>query len=304
MKVLLRYSPQDDEDEELETSFSLTLPKAWLNGPTEKLRHLFVDQFNKKHAGAEGVLPMNKADCRLETKLNEILSDETSIEQCIKDGDELFLRRGKTASSSSATTTTTTSGTTSKRKTEGDVPAAPTSQTTSQNATAAATTSNGSVPCKRFGCGKRFVPGQPSSEPCRHHKKPPVFHETRKYWACCPDKVAWDWDSFQAIQGCEELPEHSNVSDTTKKVMGGTELRAEINGPREIATEKKLTGLDKLMGLRQSLVNIGVSGDLFDAARDSIKRVHEDVEGKNVWDKICSELSNVFEGALNSAKKE
>ena len=253
-----------------------------------------MDQFNKKHG--ESALPLDKADCRLETKKGEALKDETTIESCIKEGDELFIKRGKDANApkpsggNKASSSTTT-------------PVASSSSAASSTSTAPAGAKHppGSVPCKRFGCGKRFVPGQPSSEPCRHHKKPPVFHETRKYWACCPDKIAWDWDSFQAIQGCETQPEHSNETDSNaKKVMGGTELRAEINGPRELgATEKKLSGLDKLMALRASLIQIGVSGELFDRARDSIKRVHEDAEGKNVWDKICSELSTMFEDSLS-----
>ena len=37
---------------------------------------------------------------------------------------------------------------------------------------------------------------------CRHHTKPPVFHETAKYWSCCPHKKAYDWESFMEIKGC------------------------------------------------------------------------------------------------------
>jgi len=237
---------------------------------------------------------MDKDNSRLETKSNAILGDQAIIENCIKEGDELYLRRGKqpgivTAKGASANVT--------KKDAAGEAQHATLSTSTSATSSHAP----GSVTCKRFGCGKRFVPGQPPSEPCRHHKKPPVFHETRKYWACCPDKVAWDWESFQDIVGCEELPEHTNVADGTKKVMGGTEVRAEIQGPREIVAEKKVTGLDKLLALRSSLVSIGVDGDVFDRARDAIKRVHEDAEGKNVWEKVCGELGALFENALKSA---
>jgi hypothetical protein len=286
MKVLLRYIPQDDEDEELETSLSMTLPKGWLSGPTSKLKHLFVDQFNKKHPDA---LVMDKEDCRLETKDKIILNDEDAIDSCVSEGAELYLRRGRERSAIQGGV---------KKEPSTATP----SPTTSPNVVVVGGKASDTT-CKRFGCGKRFIPGQPASEPCKHHKKPPVFHETRKYWACCPDKVAWDWESFQAIEGCEVLPEHTNVSEnSSKKVMGGTELRAELNGgPKEIVAERKVTGLDKLMNLRQALVTVGVDGAVFDGARDSIKRVHEDVEGKNVWDKVCVELSGVFESSLKTA---
>lgn len=37
---------------------------------------------------------------------------------------------------------------------------------------------------------------------CSYHKAAPVFHDTGKFWACCPDKVRYDFDSFLQIQGC------------------------------------------------------------------------------------------------------
>lgn len=276
MKVTMRYEPQDDEDDELETSFSLTLPKTWLSGPVEKLKTTFVDQFNKKHGS--NCLPLDKATCRIVTKSGQALDDAATIESVVKEGDELWVKRNE-----------------KPKKKEPEA---------SSSSTAASTTATrppGSIPCKRFGCGKWFVPGQPSTEPCRHHKKPPVFHETRKYWSCCPDKVAWDWDSFQAIEPCTTLPEHSNEGDT-KRVMGGTDVRAENQGPQQIVAEKKVTALDKLQAIRNSLVQIGVQGAVFDQARDAIKRVHEETEGKNVWDKVCTEMCTIFENALEQAK--
>ena len=35
-----------------------------------------------------------------------------------------------------------------------------------------------------------------------HHKSPPFFHDLKKGWSCCPGKVAYDWEEFQAIPGC------------------------------------------------------------------------------------------------------
>lgn len=81
--------------------------------------------------------------------------------------------------------------------------------------------------------------------------------------------------------------------------MGGTDLRAEKNGPQEVAVEKKPpNSLEKLFALRQALINVGVSGEVFDACQDRIKRLHEDKEGKMIWDKVCVEMSSIFQNAL------
>lgn len=288
MKLSLRYVPQDDEDADLESTFALTLPASWKNGPCDKLRVLFVDQFNKKHPNAKP--PMSREDCHLEIKGNEILLNDMLIsESGLKDGDEVFLVRGLTASAPKPVAPKPVSAVTAAPA-PAAAPAAPSA------------VNSGLLPCKRFGCRKKFDPKNPAGEtPCKHHKKPPVFHETRKFWACCPDKIGWDWDSFEAIEGCETSPEHTNESETKNRVMGGTELRAEINGPAEIAVEKKApSSLDKLMALRKTLVDIGVSGDTFDKARDSIKRVHEDKEGKLVWDKVAVEMTKLFEQSLQT----
>ncbi len=37
---------------------------------------------------------------------------------------------------------------------------------------------------------------------CSYHKAPPVFHDAGKFWACCPDKVKYDFDAFLRIPGC------------------------------------------------------------------------------------------------------
>lgn len=49
--------------------------------------------------------------------------------------------------------------------------------------------------CIHLGCQKFFDPLEPPK--CVHHVKPPVFHETAKWWSCCPGKKAYDWEGFQ-----------------------------------------------------------------------------------------------------------
>jgi hypothetical protein len=60
----------------------------------------------------------------------------------------------------------------------------------------------GSLVCGNFGCGKRFMPAENSDTACHHHAKGPVFHDTAKYWGCCPSHKALDWEQFEAIPRC------------------------------------------------------------------------------------------------------
>jgi hypothetical protein len=61
---------------------------------------------------------------------------------------------------------------------------------------------DGSLVCGNFGCGKRFTPEDNSETACHHHAKGPVFHDTYKFWGCCPDQKAMDWEDFEAITKC------------------------------------------------------------------------------------------------------
>ncbi|GMI56743.1 hypothetical protein TeGR_g10649 [Tetraparma gracilis] len=99
-----------------------------------------------------------------------------------------------------------------------------------------------------------FDPATPPA--CRHHKSPPVFHETAKWWSCCPHKKAYDWEGFQTIPGCEEGT-CSNVKEAgaagSGEFMGGCELRGDTGGGAELqdinsfnsqeGAKKKLAGI-------------------------------------------------------------
>ena len=56
--------------------------------------------------------------------------------------------------------------------------------------------------CKNYGCNKYYNDEENEDDCCVHHIAPPVFHDTAKYWKCCPDKKAYDFESFQEIVGC------------------------------------------------------------------------------------------------------
>ncbi|XP_054165944.1 cysteine and histidine-rich domain-containing protein morgana-like [Oppia nitens] len=43
---------------------------------------------------------------------------------------------------------------------------------------------------------------------CVYHSGKCIFHETLKYWTCCPHKKFTDFDDFEAFTGCQSDPKH------------------------------------------------------------------------------------------------
>jgi hypothetical protein len=64
--------------------------------------------------------------------------------------------------------------------------------------------------CKNYGCNQYFEESENSDTACKHHVAPPIFHDRIKGWSCCKEKKAYDWEEFQAIEGCT-LGRHSTV---------------------------------------------------------------------------------------------
>lgn len=64
--------------------------------------------------------------------------------------------------------------------------------------------------CKNYGCNKYFTDEDNVEGCCCHHTAPPIFHDTMKCWSCCSDRKAFDFESFQLIEGCT-IGRHSTV---------------------------------------------------------------------------------------------
>jgi CHORD len=62
--------------------------------------------------------------------------------------------------------------------------------------------SDGTAKCLNKGCQKDFAVAENTPDSCSYHKQNPVFHDTGKFWACCPDKVKYEFDDFMQIAGC------------------------------------------------------------------------------------------------------
>ena len=146
----------------------------------------------------------------------------------------------------------------------------------------------GTAKCVRFGCQNRFPKGGPYPA-CSYHKSPPVFHETVKFWSCCPTKKAYDWEGFQEIPGCcsgvcTEVREDENGGNG-KLFLGGCDLR-EAAGGGEGSQLRSIDDFNKgqegaansaasapaLDRLQVVMEEMDIEKELFDQVVDGIKK--------------------------------
>ena len=73
------------------------------------------------------------------------------------------------------------------------------SSSSSSSATATTEKGTGLLRCKNYGCNQSFSEEANTESACRFHKAPPVFHDTKKGWACCTKRV-YDWDEFHTVR--------------------------------------------------------------------------------------------------------
>ncbi len=190
MKVFLNY--EDNENKDYHKSLKITLPKSWKTGPASNLLNQFVESYNAKFQDTN---PLNASELHLgmreqqekaygsmgvaETKMIPVCSDAVVIET-IPDRSDVYICHGP-----SRTKGEVQAERKAAKKEEEDI-------------------RKNTVACTRFGCQKRFPKGGPYPD-CVHHKLPPVFHETAKYWACCPNKKAYGEISLTFIVLCNNL---------------------------------------------------------------------------------------------------
>jgi hypothetical protein len=53
--------------------------------------------------------------------------------------------------------------------------------------------------CRNYGCSQTFAEDDNHEAACSYHTGPPVFHDTKKGWSCCPRRV-YDWDEFHTVR--------------------------------------------------------------------------------------------------------
>ena len=79
--------------------------------------------------------------------------------------------------------------------------------------------------CKRAGCNKKYKESENTHSSCKFHNGKPIFHDIKKGWACC-NKIVYDWDEFEKIEGCC-TGKHSNVKQDSGFWKSSTVQNAE-----------------------------------------------------------------------------
>ena len=263
MKVVLHY--EDNDNTALHKSLRITLPKSWKTGPTSRLLSQFVESYNGSETlGTEN--PLDENDLHLairqsnaatadETKPLVPLASDAVIVDVIADREDVYVMHGASQTLAEKVEAEKAERERIKRELE----------TTTQ--------------CTHFGCKKRFPRGGPYPE-CQYHAAPPVFHETAKFWSCCPTKKAYDWNDFENIPGCQHGT-CSEVKEEQKQFLGGSDLRENAG---EQAKLKSIDDFNKaeaaggseaapvLDQLRTVMAKLGVEKELYDQVLDGLKR--------------------------------
>ena len=75
--------------------------------------------------------------------------------------------------------------------------------------------------CNNNGCKKKYLENENNENACKYHPGLPIFHDLKKGWTCC-QKIVYDWDEFQKIEGCKIGPHCPKV--TTNKPTDQSEF--------------------------------------------------------------------------------
>lgn len=274
MKVFLRY--EDSDDDSLHKTLKITLPKSWVSGPTSRLLEQFVESYNAGAGGGEQGQARNKLvvdnmhlsvrrssngggnnGIASSTSLQDIPSDGIVMET-ISDREDVFICHGPSR---------TVSEISAERQAQIDKKKVNEEQLSR---------------CVHFGCNQRFPKGGPYPD-CKYHSGPPVFHETAKFWSCCPNKKAFDWEEFQSLPACQWgtcTDVKDEGSESQKQFLGGCDIREKMNGPKLRSIEDfnasaaagGSEGAPVLERLRGVLEELGVENELFDQVLEGIKK--------------------------------
>ena len=220
MKVFIHY--EDVENVDWHKSLKITLPKSWKKGPVSRILQQFVESYNawnddhqleqdqlhlamaveENNGNTTMNINNNGSSSPMERKFEAMASDCVVMEVW-EDRQDVYVCHGPS-------------------RTLQDIEDEKEEATRKEKEYLAST-----VKCVHLGCQNRFPPEGPYPT-CSYHISPPVFHETAKFWSCCPDKKAYDWDTFSSIPGCTTgTCTHIKDEEQEKQqqFLGGCDLR-------------------------------------------------------------------------------
>lgn len=290
MKVFLHY--EDNTDSKLHKSLKITLPKKWLQGPTSKLLEFAIESYNASDLGK--INPLTPSEMHLALKIasssspNETtsqnnkdqddkgiitpLASDASIINVMDDRDAVYILHGPS-------------------QTLEEIQVEKQKEIDRKKEELAKT-----VQCVHFGCKNRWIKGTPPPK-CCYHASPPVFHETAKFWSCCPQKKAYDWDEFQAIPGCQSgtCTDVKEENSSGKQFLGGCDLREAVGEAQKLKSIDDFNASMAAGGssaapildrLRSVMAEIGVEKELFDQVLEGIKKEVDGVKDNGEGDEL------------------
>ncbi|KAL3807921.1 hypothetical protein ACHAXA_000360 [Cyclostephanos tholiformis] len=265
MKVFLRY--EDNDDESTHKTLKITLPKSWTSGPTSRLLEQFVESYNGGKEGKLNTLDVDGLHLAIRragdddadpTGVLRDLPSDGIVAEIIPDREDVYICHGPSRTSGEIRSELRAE-LDRKKEAEGQMSR-----------------------CVHFGCNQRFPRGGPFP-PCKYHSGPPVFHETVKFWSCCPGRRAYDWEGFQSLPTCQSgtcTDVRDDASAGQKQFLGGCDIREKMNGPKlrsiddfnASAAAGGSVGAPVLERLRGVLEELGIENELYDQVLDGIKR--------------------------------
>lgn len=188
MKVYIKYEPSDAGialGAKGATTLAIKLPKGWYAGPVSRVLNLFVEQYNKKFPDAN----LAEAQFHVVSSDGRDLANDAVVQEQMQAGDDVVIAVGPAPSSTLPAPPRAPVAATSSASSDG-----------AKSSTSAPAPTAGLLQCRNYGCMKQYREEDNSETACKHHVSPPVFHETKKGWGCCKEKMAYDWDDFIKIE--------------------------------------------------------------------------------------------------------
>lgn len=196
------YLHYDEGNVATHCTLKITVPLTYARASMDQLRDYFMEQ---KHIAGDKTTYHLERKSASDASSSSLCGDAMLNDVC-QSRDDLYLVSGVPTYREFVATTTTTTSTT-------------TSVTSAQQALVdAAAFKKSLLKCRNYGCGsKRYAEADNTDTSCHHHALPPKFHDTKKGWTCCSEKMVYDWDDFEKIPTCQ-ISRHCEI-DPKKRVL-------------------------------------------------------------------------------------
>ncbi|KAF0709598.1 Aste57867_5823 [Aphanomyces stellatus] len=167
-KVYLHF---EEGDEANHLTLKLTIPSKWSGATIDRLKEFFLETYNERK-------PENKVDphaYHLERSEGRLLRGDETIHEMVKNRDDIYVKVGP-----------------STFKHKKDIADEERERLQPKDL----------IQCKNFGCREKYYDSENHAAACKHHTLPPKFHDGKKGWTCCQEKLAYDWEEFEKIEPC------------------------------------------------------------------------------------------------------